>query len=303
VRRRPISFPAEGGTVLAGDLLLPDGEGPFGCVIFTQALSQVQGGSTWNQAEALVEAGVAALIYTIRGYEESVGGAPFDQDIEREIRDHRHCITFAGDQPDIDVGRIGFFGTSVRGGEAIVLAAIDRRLACVVAQVPMMSGRETSKRRLRPDALAQRHREFAADRLAVLHGEPPATLRTVPENEDDDRPAFLASTDFIAYCQQTAALGVATPEYYTLRSQEFLFAFEPRAYLPLVSPTPMLMLVAQDDKEVGTADQLLGYADALEPKRVVITRGGHFDVHAGEPFRQTCAAVTEWCVQWLGQPA
>ena len=297
---KSIEFEGEGGTILYGSLLIPDGPGPFGCLIQTQALSRGRGGSTWNLGERLAAAGVATFIYTIRGYEESLDGAPFDQDIEREIRDHKHAITFLSDQPEIDPDRIGFLGISVRGGEAIALAATDRRLRCVIGLVPMMSGRQTSERRYGPDALAARYEEFKQDRLNILHGQKPATVLTVPEDENDHRSAFLSSRDFIRFTQKSAAAGVPSPKHYTLRSQEYLFAFEPQAYLPLISPTPLLMIVAEDDKEVGTANQLRGYEAALEPKRLVMTSGGHFDVHSGQQFEKVAASVVEWCLQWLG---
>jgi fermentation-respiration switch protein FrsA (DUF1100 family) len=297
-----VEFAGEGGTPLFGDLWIPDGSGTFGCVIFTQAATRGGTGATFKLADILVKAGIASLVYTVRNWEESLHGVPFDQDPQKEIRDHRHAITFVSDQPEIDPERIGYFGTSVRGGEAIILAATDRRISCVVAQVPMMSGLEQARNRFSADALARRRREFAEDRLNVLHGHPPAVLRTSRADLDDHRPAMLETEAYIEFNRRNAELGIPMPEHYTLRSQEYLFELEPRAYLPLISPTPLLMIVADDDREVGTASQLRGYEETLEPKRLVLTKGGHFDVHFGEQFDQISAATTEWLVQWLGAP-
>jgi len=47
------------------------------------------------------------------------------------------------------------------------------------------------------------------------------------------------------------------------------------------SPTPLLMLVAEHDHIAVTDVALKAYANALEPKRLVMLKGGHFDPYVG----------------------
>jgi hypothetical protein len=48
-----------------------------------------------------------------------------------------------------------------------------------------------------------------------------------------------------------------------------------------VSPTPLLMLVANHDTTSLTGLALQVYERALEPKRLVMIEGGHFDAYLG----------------------
>jgi cephalosporin-C deacetylase-like acetyl esterase len=52
----------------------------------------------------------------------------------------RDVVTFAMAQPRLDPDRVGVWGTSLSGGEAIIHGAIDRRVACVIAQAPLVGG-------------------------------------------------------------------------------------------------------------------------------------------------------------------
>jgi hypothetical protein len=75
-----------------------------------------------------------------------------------------------------DPTRIGLWGTSYAGGHAIVLGATDRRLRCVVAQVPTISGYEQGLRRVSPDATPALEHAFNEDESARLRGELPRRL-------------------------------------------------------------------------------------------------------------------------------
>jgi hypothetical protein len=261
------------------------------------------GGSTALLAELLCEAGVAMFITTVRNFEESLSsGAPFDQDAEIEIRDHRHALTFIGAQPEIDAGRLGFYGHSIRGGEALILAAKDRRVRCVIAGVPLTSGSDLARRWYSPDMVAEKYEQFAQDRLNILWGEAPAKIRLAPDSVDDLRPAYIHTKDYIEFFQRTVAAGLPSPEFMTQRSHESLFDLEPGIYVPLISPTPLLMIVAEDDRENFTPGQLKLFDTAQHPKKLVITKGGHFDIHIGEAFSQMSTAIRDWCVEWLVRP-
>jgi uncharacterized protein len=61
-----------------------------------------------------------------------------------------------------------------------VVGAIDRRVGCVVSQVPTISGRESTLRRIPPQALAGQRRAFDADRLERFRGGPPKTVLPHP---------------------------------------------------------------------------------------------------------------------------
>jgi len=53
--------------------------------------------------------------------------------------------------------------------------------------------------------------------------------------------------------------------------------YEPGVWVGRVSPTPLLMVVALNDTITVTDLALAAYERALEPKRLQLVPGGHFD--------------------------
>jgi len=60
---------------------------------------------------------------------------PFDQ-----TEDIIHCIDFLSGEPGVDPNRIGLWGTSFGGGHVVYVAAFDKRVKCIVSQVPSTDG-------------------------------------------------------------------------------------------------------------------------------------------------------------------
>ncbi len=60
---------------------------------------------------------------------------PFDQ-----TQDIVSCIDFISGEPGVDPNRIGLWGTSFGGGHVLYVATHDKRVKCIVSQVPSMDG-------------------------------------------------------------------------------------------------------------------------------------------------------------------
>jgi len=60
---------------------------------------------------------------------------PFDQ-----TEDIINCLDFLSGEPGVDPARIGLWGTSFGGGHVVYVAALDKRVKCIVSQVPSMDG-------------------------------------------------------------------------------------------------------------------------------------------------------------------
>ncbi len=92
--------------------------------------------------EALTAAGFTVLIFDYRGFGDSGPGtlSPSDQ-----LADLSSAVTFLSTLDDIDhVGVFGSGGTG--GGNAVLLAATDRRVTCAVSQVPVADGADWLRR-------------------------------------------------------------------------------------------------------------------------------------------------------------
>ncbi len=65
----------------------------------------------------------------------------------------------------------------------------------------------------------------------------------------------------------------------TLQSVEMFTEYEPGVYIEWISPTPLMMVVAAGDHLTGSDEALAGYHRALEPEKLMLLPGGHFDAY------------------------
>jgi fermentation-respiration switch protein FrsA (DUF1100 family) len=124
--------------------------------------------------EAFAQAGLASLVFDNRNFGASDGEPRQEIDPWQQVRDYRDAITYAETLPNTDGDRIGIWGSSYSGGHVLVVGAIDRRVKCVVSQVPLISGHGLARRLIRSDMIAGLARMFEDDRRAGYTGKPPA---------------------------------------------------------------------------------------------------------------------------------
>ena len=84
-----------------------------------------------------------------------------------------------------------------------------------------------------------------------------------------------------------------------MRTLEFGFGYEPGAYIGLISPTPLLLIVAVKDHVAVSDLAVMAYEHACEPKKLVLLPGGHFDAYV-EEFDQSFEAARDWFRMHLG---
>jgi fermentation-respiration switch protein FrsA (DUF1100 family) len=241
-------------------------------------------------ALAFAAAGFVVLVHDHRNFGTSGGDLRGDIDPWQQIADWRRAISFLESQPEVDPTRIGLWGTSYAGGHALVLGATDRRLRCVVAQVPTISGYEQGLRRVSPDATLALEHAFNEDERGRLRGELPRRQAVV--SGDPAVPAAYRSQDAIDFYLQRIPEGIWKNEI-TLRSTRAACMYEPGMWVSRVSPTPLLMVIASHDKVTIADLALAAYERALEPKRLALIPGGHFDPYLDQ-FPLAEAAATEW---------
>src|SRR5581483_7238360 len=174
INRTDVEFAVGAGVSLRGWLFRPDAdERPRPAITMAHGYAGVKEHGLERFARAFADAGFVVLVHDHRGFGASDGEPRHDVDPWIQIEDWRRAISFLENQPGVDPDRIGLWGTSYAGGHALVLGATDRRLRCVVAQVPTISGYEQGLRRIPPDAVAALEEALAEDDRAQLRGEPP----------------------------------------------------------------------------------------------------------------------------------
>src|SRR5271170_3759644 len=173
--RKDIEYKTENGVTLRGWHYVPDsGKGKFPTIVMAHGFSAVKEMYLDRFAEAFAAAGLAALVFDNRNFGASDGEPRQEIDPWKQVRDYRDAITYAQELPETNPDRIGVWGSSYSGGHVIVVGAIDRRVKCVVAQVPLASGHENAWRLIRADYLAGLHAAFDEDRRGRMKGAAPA---------------------------------------------------------------------------------------------------------------------------------
>ena len=296
--RRDIEFDAEGVTLRgwhypAGDA----GTGGAPAVVMAHGFSAVKEMYLDRFAEVFNAAGLNVVVFDNRNFGASDGEPRQEIDPWDQVRDYRDAITYASTLPEVDADRIGIWGSSYSGGHVLVVAAIDRRVKAVVCQVPLISGHDNLRALVRADFIAGFRQLFDADRLARFRGEPPAMVPVV--DADPLAPSALPTPDSWEWFTETGkSRAPAWRNEVTLRSVELFTEYEPGTYLPWISPTPLLMLVARGDHLVPAELAIAAFDTAHEPKKLVILPGGHFEAYT-IGFDAASGHARDWLTEQL----
>jgi fermentation-respiration switch protein FrsA (DUF1100 family) len=295
--REDVEFDAD-GVRLRGWLYLPDdATRPVPAVVMAHGFSAVKEMYLDAYAEVFAEAGLAALVFDNRNFGASDGDPRQEIDPWAQVRDYRDAITWVRTRSEVDAERIGVWGSSYSGGHVLVLGAIDRRIKCVVSQVPLVSGWLNAQRLIRSDFMGQTRAMFDADREGRYEGKAPGMVAVV--DPDPSAPSALPTPDSWEWFSRTGE--TRAPSWrneVTLRSVELFTEYEPGVYIERIAPTPLLMVVAAGDHLTPADLALAAYGRACEPKRLELLPGGHFDAYTKD-FPTASGAARDWFVQHL----
>lgn len=295
--RKDIEFKTEDGVTLRGWHYVPDSrERKLPTIVMAHGFSAVKEMYLDRFAEAFAAAGLASVVFDNRNFGASDGEPRQEIDPWQQVRDYRDAITYAETLEETDPERIGIWGSSYSGGHVLVVGAIDRRVKCVVGQVPLASGHDNARRLIRADHWAGLHEVFAQDRRARMAGQAPAMIPVVAEGS---APSALPTPDSWTWFTETGRTRAPSwKNEVTLRSVEMFTEYEPGSYAGFISPTPLLMVVALGDVLTVADLALAAYERALEPKRLVTLSGGHFDAYVKD-FDAASKPAVEWFTQHL----
>lgn len=297
--RTDIAFKTTDGTTLRGWHYVPDGSGAHPTIVMAHGFSAVKEMYLDKYAEAFAAAGFASVVYDNRNFGASDGQPRQEIDPWLQTRDYSDAITFALSLKQADPARVGVWGSSYSGGHVLVVAAIDRRVKCVVSQVPAISGSQGFRRLVRADLIGGLQAMFHADRASRAAGGAPAMFPVVAE--DPAAPSALPTADSWKFFTEVAtARAPSWRNEVTLRTLEYGFGYEPGAYIGLISPTPLLLIVAVKDHLAVSDLAIAAYERAFEPKKLVMLPGGHFDAYV-EEFDQSFEPARDWFRAHLGR--
>jgi hypothetical protein len=297
--RQNVTFLSQ-GLRCAGWLYIPDNL-PVGqkapAIVMAHGFSAVKEMYLSNFAERFTEAGFITLVFDYRYFGDSEG-EPRSQIFPMEqIEDYRNAITWISDHPQVDPNRIGVWGTSYSGAHVLHLAAFDKRVKAVVSQVPLVNGWNNALRLNRPDHFVQFLNFLIQDRIQRYKTGQVNYLKVVaPEGE----PSVLPTPE--SYEWFTRAGNTLAPNWrnqVTVESLEKFLEYDPAGSIHLISPTPLLMVVAGYDTLTPTDLAVAAYERALQPKAISIQPCKHFDAYTEPWVAKTAGVAVDWFKQHL----
>lgn len=266
MRQEQVSFYSEGDQVMA-TLRLPEGstKDPLPAVIQGPGWLGLRDANLYvRYHEALTAAGFAVMIIDYRGFGDS-GGNSEVLSPSNQLEDLVNAVTYLTVRTDIDADRIGVFGSGgTGGGNAIMLAAVDSRVKCVVSQVPVADG-EDWLRRMR----SEEEWHVFLDRLAKDREQ--RVLTGTGERVHPREEIMVPTLERRARNVKKDVDG-RVPTSVEFRSAEGIIAYKPIEVVAKIAPRPVLIIAVENDAVTPTDHAVALYEKAGRPKRLIMQR-------------------------------
>jgi uncharacterized protein len=130
-----VEFPSE-GVLLRGYFYHPERAAPFPVVMMTHGTTATITMALDHYAEVFRQAGLAVLLYDHRNFGMSDGEPRQQINPWIQARGYRDAVNYLLTRRDVRVDRIAAWGDSYSGMIALVVGALEPRLAAVAVQCP-----------------------------------------------------------------------------------------------------------------------------------------------------------------------
>jgi len=246
-----------------------------------------------NFAARFVDAGFVTMVFDYRHFGDSEG-EPRSQNFPLElVEDIRNAITWVSDQPEVDPQRIGIWGASQGGGLVLYVGTYDRRVKAVVSLVPFAPTPEQRRAR-NAENYDSMSRILLRDRIERYKTGVVNYMKVVaPEGE----PCVLPGKE--AYDEYTAIKQPNWRNQVTLESLEKMREFDPVSMVHMISPTPLLFIVAEKDCFFPLDLVKAIYERAREPKAMKTFPVLHFEMYREPWISKAAGEAISWYKQHL----
>jgi len=291
--KREVEFYSE-GFKLCGDVYTPDGlqAGEVrAAVLLCHGYTGVKDLYLPDNAKSLNDAGYVVMTFDYKGWGNSEGTrsrlAPYSR-----VMDVQAAMTFLALQPEADEDRIGLYGTSYGGATVSWVGAVDQRAKCIVSVVRIGHGARWMSRVRRVDEWRDLLEQSKSDREARA---------TTGQSQMVERSEILLpdrqSAELAAAARRNNPAAVSTiPMEYV----DDTVGFNPEWIVGHISPRPILFITSDEDRLVLPEESEQLYANAGEPKKLVVLEGcGHYEVYVEPFFSQVMEATLDWYQKYL----
>lgn len=279
------------GVACAAHYYRPEGDS-LAAIAMAHGLTGVKEMTLPAFAQRFAAAGIATLLFDYRYWGGSEGTPRGRVHPAAQIEDYRNALTWLGLRPEVDANRLGVWGTSLSGGHVLHLGAFDPRVKAVVSQVPAVDLYRMQQRLATPQQFAGTTSVIAANRVGEYVSGKTAAMKIV---SPDAEPCLMPGPE--AYADMMRAVGGASSwrNEITVDSIEKMFEHRPALSIELISPKPLLMMVATRDQLTPPDLALEAYERAREPKSLHLFDGVHDDIYRNPAiFEDAATRAAEW---------
>lgn len=249
-------------------------------------------------ASAFHDAGYAVLLYDNRNWGDSDGLPRQESNPALQQTDYYDAFNYATTLPFVDPTKIVYWGSSFSGGNVIYAAAIDKRIKAAIIQAPAVSGETRS--------LAFKHRipALLEDRKRIVSDLERGTVPLIAPDRGSADPsktnAMFPTEDAYDILVRQKDCGSRWENYITSQTQLHMLGFEGQSMIHRISPTPLLMIIPDNDVLVSTLSQMDAFNKAREPKQLHCLKDcGHFDIYIGDHFRDNIKAQIDFLNRYV----
>lgn len=236
-------------------------------------------------AEAFTRAGFSTITFDYRGFGDSDG--------ERgrlvpamQIDDIISVVNWARKQPTLDAQRIGLWGTSFGGCHVFGAAVRDPEIKCIVSQLAFADGEEIVTGKMNE-----------AEKAAFL-----LTLDKMAEKQKNTgKEMFVGVNRVLSDVESKSFFEENRTQHPKMDIKiPFLTVRETLRYKPALNASqvtcPTLIVIAGQDTVNSPAQgrALFDSVGAKEKRLHEENSARHYDIYAGEHFKQVICVQTEW---------
>ncbi len=284
-----ISFNSH-GEIIKGHLYLPSSQStPLPVIVLCHGFCGVKELLLPAYAEAFASNGYAALTFDYRGFGES-SGEPGRLVPQLQIEDIHASVDWVEQERVFDSDRIALWGSSFGGANAIVAAALDKRIKTLLCQITFADGESV----ITGNMSKEEKDKFVA------------TLERMKQKRDSTGKEMMVPISKVLSDEQSQQFYQTYKEDYPALSIKipFLTVYEtmhhkPVQFIDKVS-IPVCLVAAENDSVNSLAQSEILFEHANEPKKLHVESGAsHYDVYHGECFERVMKQQLDWLELYL----
>lgn len=241
-------------------------------------------------------AGFITLAVDYRSFGESGGTVRGELFPLCQVEDLRNAVSYLETRADVVADRIGLWTTSFGGGIGIHTAAVDRRIAAVVAQVPIVDGgwwMQVLRNTEQYEYLLDR---VEADRRERFRGGGSARVKSLATFKSGEFCAMPTDDEIYGFSEQSKTTSMQRLlDSITVESLEKVLEWHPIDVIHRIAPRPLCIVAASGYDICHRIDHILAaYEKAREPKRLHLVPCGQMDLYMEPTLKIGMGHAIDW---------